>query len=160
MRIGIPTPIKSIHILFPYFICLYNIFYIFCGCILTFFDAYTQSHLIYKQLSSQTIFALLLFLAFFLCLLICFYITHPFSSQAFVVIYIIYLFFHILFIIYFCMYFYAYSSAYFFGTPYIPYDLYIFMHYMYLYIYNFNYTKSDFILAFLYALIITRSPLG
>jgi hypothetical protein len=106
----------------------------------------TQSHLIYYQLSSQTIFALLLFLASFLMSLFSF-------SQAFVVVYIIYLFFHILFIIYFCMYFYAYSSAYFFGTSYIPYDLYIFMHYMYLYIYNYNYTKSDFVLPFLYVLI-------
>ena len=110
-----------------------------------------QSHLIYKQLSSQTIFALLLFLASFLMSL-CF-LRFILSSQAFVVVYIIYLFFHISFIIYFCMYFYAYSSAYFFGTSYIPYDLYIFMYYMYLYIYNFNYTKSDQVLPFLYVLI-------
>ena len=50
-----------------------------------------------SQLSSQTIFALLLFLAF-----LCFrFNISPFPfCQAFVVVYIIYLFFHILFIIY------------------------------------------------------------
>ena len=77
-----------------YFICLYNMFIIFCNCISTLKMSYAITFDT-SQLSSQTIFALLLFLAFFFVSVSLFLL-----SQAFVVVYIIYLFFHILFIIY------------------------------------------------------------
>jgi len=57
------TDLVNTHFI-TYFICLYNTFYTYCNCILTFFDAYSITFDI-SQLSSQTIFALLLFLAYF-----------------------------------------------------------------------------------------------